>query len=86
LDHIHIADERDRNYMLPRQAEEPPKIQYKHWGGPKALDQGKHHDLAGGFLIAPGQPDLCRPRGTNAGNLSQPLALLIMSKTALAEC
>jgi hypothetical protein len=40
LGRIRSEDPRDRNFMLPRQAPEPPKIHFKHWHAPKALDQG----------------------------------------------
>ena len=33
--------------------------------------------IADGFLVAPGQPDLGGPLGTDAGDLDQPLALLL---------
>ena len=44
---------------------------------PTPWDLQEHHDLADGFLVAPGQPDLGGPLGTDAGDLDQPLALLL---------
>lgn len=40
LGRIHAPDDRDRQFMLPRQAEVAPTVTYKYWTAPQPLDQG----------------------------------------------
>jgi hypothetical protein len=47
LGRLHVVDERDKRFMLPREAPEPTKLAYKHWAAPQALDQGKTSSCVG---------------------------------------
>jgi hypothetical protein len=47
LGRLKSVDERDRNYLLPRRAVAPPKIHYKYWQSPTALDQGSTSSCVG---------------------------------------